>query len=64
MKCPICDSKIGILEIGIKCRCGGVFCLAHRLPEEHGCTYDFKASEKSKLERENPRVVAEKVEKI
>ncbi|XP_062075989.1 uncharacterized protein LOC133780130 [Humulus lupulus] len=41
-RCKDCNKKIGL--IGFSCRCGNVYCSRHRLPEEHACTYDFKAT--------------------
>jgi len=43
----------------MKCVCCKRFCLEHRLPESHKCTYDFK---KNKIVLE--KVVCEKVIKI
>jgi predicted nucleic acid binding AN1-type Zn finger protein len=36
-----CRLELAVREIG-KCKCGSVFCLLHRLPEQHNCTYDHK----------------------
>jgi hypothetical protein len=38
-----------------------VFCPQHRLPEDHGCTYDFQTEGKKTLSAELVKVVAEKV---
>ena len=61
-KCYACPKKVGAL--GNQCKCGFTFCKSHRLPEDHDCTFDFKAAAALKLAKENPLVVASKLEKI
>jgi len=39
-KCIVCKKKLQLTDH--KCRCGIIFCIKHRLPEQHNCTYDFK----------------------
>lgn len=46
-KCIICNKKQLIIN---KCKCGGLFCLKHRLPELHNCVFDFKNDDSNKLE--------------
>ncbi|KAG5176557.1 hypothetical protein JKP88DRAFT_335451 [Tribonema minus] len=46
-RCFGCNKKVGLT--GMACRCGYVYCSKHRYPEEHACTYDFKASERTQL---------------
>ncbi|KAJ8289598.1 hypothetical protein GJAV_G00003160 [Gymnothorax javanicus] len=40
-RCFRCQSKLELVqqELG-SCRCGYVFCLRHRLPEQHDCLFD------------------------
>jgi predicted nucleic acid binding AN1-type Zn finger protein len=47
-----------------ECRCGGKYCLDHRLPEVHRCTFDFKKDGKESLQKGLIRVVGEKIERI
>lgn len=61
-KCFTCTKKIGIS--GFKCKCGFSFCKSHRLPEDHECDYNFKEEALKKLAKENPTVIASKLEKI
>ena len=44
-RCWTCRSKLELVqqEVG-KCRCDYVFCVLHRLPEQHACIYDHKES--------------------
>lgn len=41
--CHLCNCRLelAVREVG-KCKCGSVFCLLHRLPEQHDCTFDHK----------------------
>jgi predicted nucleic acid binding AN1-type Zn finger protein len=50
--------------MGFSCRCGEVYCSKHRLPEEHGCTFDHQMAGRRKLTEDNPQVIAEKLTKI
>ncbi|KAM8947094.1 AN1-type zinc finger protein 3 [Pelodytes ibericus] len=40
-RCFLCQIKLELVqqELG-SCRCGYVFCMLHRLPEQHDCTFD------------------------
>jgi len=57
--CQVCRKKLGLLAF--TCRCEGEFCAAHRPPEEHSCTFDFKAEGKAKLTQANPVVNGDKL---
>ena len=46
------------------CRCKKVFCGKHRLPEEHGCTFDYRAVGRKEIEAQNPKITAEKLIKV
>ncbi|CAL8404615.1 unnamed protein product [Boreogadus saida] len=61
-RCHHCRKKVGLT--GFDCRCGHVFCGAHRYSDLHGCTFDYRADAAAKIKKENPVVVAEKVQKI
>ncbi|EEF38511.1 zinc finger A20 and AN1 domain-containing stress-associated protein 3 isoform X2 [Ricinus communis] len=61
-RCLTCRKRVGLT--GFKCRCEMVFCGTHRYPEQHGCTFDFKAMGKKQIAKANPVVKAEKLEKI
>ncbi|XP_076947824.1 zinc finger A20 and AN1 domain-containing stress-associated protein 4-like [Bidens hawaiensis] len=61
-RCGACNRRTGLT--GFACRCGVTFCGAHRYPEFHDCTFDFKAVGKEAIARENPVVKAAKLDKI
>ena len=51
MKCSVCNRKLNLAAV--KCRCGNFHCAAHRMPEKHYCTFDFKTFGKEKIAKEN-----------
>lgn len=61
-RCAKCRRRVGLT--GFKCRCGSVFCGAHRYPEQHACSFDFKEMGKEQIAKANPVVKAEKLQKI
>lgn len=61
--CHLCKKRLKLASDYL-CRCGNVFCVVHRFYDQHSCTYDYKNEEKKRLEKENPRVVKEKMGRI
>tara|TARA_B100000579_G_scaffold227152_1_gene186035 strand:- start:7795 stop:8022 length:228 start_codon:yes stop_codon:yes gene_type:complete len=57
-----CNRKIKLTDL--MCRCGNFYCKAHRLPESHNCTYDFKENDKKKQRIENLKCIGSKLVKI
>jgi len=58
IKCCICNKKILVHH---DCVCGNQYCLKHRYPESHGCTYDYKTEEKERLTRIMVKVAHDKI---
>jgi hypothetical protein len=64
-KCGICSVKLSLVQIECgKCPCGGVYCSKHRFETEHSCDYDFKTKGRERLEKDNQKIVNEKIIKI
>ncbi|KAH7829762.1 putative zinc finger, AN1-type domain 6 [Monocercomonoides exilis] len=61
-KCGFCHKKIGL--ISFECQCGKKFCSAHRFPEAHCCTFDWKHSADTSICKDNPKLEVEKVQKL
>lgn len=59
-RCSGCRKKVGLT--GIRCRCGELFCSAHRYSDRHDCSYDYKAAGRDAISRENPVVKAAKID--
>ena len=59
-RCKICKKKTGLVPFKCKCDDKAHFCALHR--HNHQCTYDYHKDFKEKLIKENPTIVAKKVE--
>lgn len=62
IRCGTCRKRVGLT--GFTCRCGVTCCGAHRYPEGHGCTFDYRAAGREEIARANPVVKAEKLDRI
>ena len=40
-RCTQCKKKLGIMEY--KCKCEKLFCISHLQPQDHDCTFNYKA---------------------
>ena len=49
---------------GFDCRCGNLFCGLHRYSDKHNCPYDYRTEAADKIRKENPVVVADKIQRI
>ena len=61
-RCAKCDKKLKLTAI--KCRCDKYFCSAHRYSDLHDCEFDYKNFGKKLLEKQNPTVAPQKVDKL
>ena len=61
-RCGTCRKKLKLTDL--ECRCAARFCAQHRAPEEHACTFDFKAAGRAHLEKQLEKAVADKVERF
>lgn len=59
-RCAHSDCRKKVV-LDVHCKCTKVFCPEHRLPEDHGCSFDFKAEGKATLSAALVKVVADKV---
>merc|ERR1719436_949471 len=60
-RCANCKKKVGLT--GFTCRCGGLFCSIHRYSDKHECNFDYKEHGAEDIKKNNPVVVAKKVQK-
>jgi predicted nucleic acid binding AN1-type Zn finger protein len=58
-RCQSCRKRVGLT--GFRCRCGELFCAAHRYSDRHDCCFDYKAVGRDAIARENPVVRAAKI---
>ncbi|KAG9343354.1 hypothetical protein JZ751_014335 [Albula glossodonta] len=61
-RCFTCRKKVGLT--GFDCRCGNLFCAIHRYSDKHDCPFDYRGAATARLRKENPIVVAEKIQKL
>lgn len=61
-RCGACRKKLKLTDL--ECRCSARFCAQHRAPEEHACTFDYRAAGRAHLEKQLGKAVADKVERI
>ena len=59
LKCSQCNKKV---IIPITCSCSKVYCIKHRMPEDHACTFNFKEKSKEILSNQMPVVTSEKLQ--
>ncbi len=57
-----CNKKLNILCF--ECKCGLVFCLKHKMPELHNCTFDYRAIDDLPEKIEKTKCVAAKIKSI
>lgn len=61
--CFKCNKKCRLAQ-RFECKCGHTFCPVHRYSDQHGCTFDFKAKDRAKVEAANPKVIGQKIDKF
>lgn len=60
-----CSKYITLSQtISNKCKCKNVYCTAHKIPEQHACTFNFRAAHASQLTSNMPLVQKSKIEII
>ncbi|XP_054811341.1 zinc finger A20 and AN1 domain-containing stress-associated protein 8 [Prosopis cineraria] len=61
-RCNSCNKRVGLT--GFSCRCGNLFCAAHRYSDKHDCSFDYRTAARDAISKANPIVKAEKLGKI
>jgi hypothetical protein len=61
-RCGSCRKKLTLTDM--ECRCKIRFCAAHRLPEEHACSFDHRGLARATLTQQLVKVVGDKLEHI
>ena len=59
--CIVCNKSN---YMNFLCRCGNFTCIKHRYANEHNCDYDYKKNAKDNLEKNNPIIIADKINRI
>ncbi len=63
-RCTVCNIKVKMDGWSCKCNVSVLFCTKHRLPFDHGCSYNFKKDHSDKLKLSNIKCIKEKIEQI
>jgi len=62
-KCTQCSKRLNLTNMFV-CKCEGLFCSAHKYPDVHGCSFDYKTEWKKSLEKKNSGIGVSKLEKL
>jgi hypothetical protein len=61
-RCFMCRKRVGLT--GFNCKCGNIFCGAHRYSDKHECAFDYRRAGQEAIAKANPVVKADKLDKI
>ena len=64
LRCKVCGKKTCLMEFKCKCDESAVFCIKHKCPEDHNCSFDFKTLAQKQIELKNPIIAHKKIETI
>ena len=62
-RCFYCKKRLKLLEENL-CKCEKIFCPKHRLCHSHNCPLIKSEDHKKKIEKNNPKIQNDKVDKI
>ena len=62
-RCFHCNKQLKLLDINL-CKCGKIFCMNHRLCHTHNCPLIKSDNHKKEIEKNNPKIQNNKVEKF
>jgi hypothetical protein len=63
-RCCFSECKKKLLLSDTQCKCNERFCMTHRMPETHNCSFDYKAAGQAQLTIAMPQVIGSKFERI
>jgi predicted nucleic acid binding AN1-type Zn finger protein len=62
-RCGQCKKKLMLSDF--ECKCGTRFCASHRYPQEHACSFDYRAASTTNLGKQLVKCAGERlVDKI
>jgi hypothetical protein len=64
--CPVdgCKYRMKLADTISVCRCGVSYCPSHRYPDEHRCSYNYRAAATELLSTQMVKCVGDRLEKI
>ena len=54
LRCKQCNKKISFIPF--ICKCNYSFCINHRYPHTHNCSFDNISLKKDKIKKDNPKI--------
>ena len=60
MRCDECKCKVNITN-SLECKCGQLLCMKHRMFNKHNCSIDYKTNYRKILEKNNPKIISDKI---
>lgn len=63
-RCPVCNTKLSLVDKIRACHCQKAFCSKHIFPEDHLCEFDYKSHGRQNLRNANPGYKRDKVRGI
>lgn len=64
-KCEYCKAKKVSTILAFSCKCGlKLLCENCRHAENHSCKFDYQKEARDRLNKDNPKIIADKVDKI
>ena len=57
-----CKTKLALSDFA--CRCKNYYCSSHRYSDIHKCSFDYQSIGKDVLTKQNPMIMADKLERI
>ena len=60
MRCDECKCKVTITN-SLECKCGQLLCMKHRMFNKHNCSIDYKTNDRKILEKNNPKIISDKI---
>ena len=65
VKCLFCKIRKISSLFSYSCRCGlNNLCQYCKMPEDHKCTFDFREEEKKRIDKNNPIIIGNKLDKM
>ena len=63
IKCHFCNRKLNLIN-QFECKCNYIFCINHKSSFDHNCTFNYKEYERNIIKKNNPVIVAKKINNI
>ena len=62
-RCAVCRKKLKLI-MPIACKCEKYYCHKHFFASDHNCTFDYIKEHQQVLALKNPKIIADKFERL